>query len=151
LGFRHPLVRSSIIGREPLARRQAAHAALAATLEREPYRRTWHLAQSIIGPDDAVADQLEANVDTALSRGDPIAAIRNLERSAQLTSGSAQRGHRYLMAAEHAFSIGRADLVDRLIQHAVSTDLSALDRARMHWLREIFDEVPGDGTRVLEM
>jgi len=150
--FRHPLVRSGVLQAETLARRLAANAALAEVLAHEPYRRTWHKAQSILGPDDRVADELEANVAIALSRGGVMSAIRDLERSAQLTSSSAARGHRLLMAAEHAFGLGRPDLVRQLIAAAGRTRLSELDWARMQWLREIFnDGVPGDATRVLEL
>jgi hypothetical protein len=152
LRFRHPLVRSGVLQAESLARRLAANAALAEVLAHEPYRRTWHKAQSILGPDDRVADELEANVAIALSRGGVMSAIRDLERSAQLTSSSAARGHRLLMAAEHAFGLGRADLMSQLIAAAARTQLSELDWARMQWLREIFnDGVPGDATRVLEL
>jgi hypothetical protein len=56
------------------------------------------------------------------------------------------------MAAEHAFGLGRADLVNQLVTAAARLDLSELDYARMQWLREIFnDGVPGDATRVLEL
>jgi tetratricopeptide (TPR) repeat protein len=150
--FRHPLVRSGAVLGESLLRRQAANAALAEILAHEPYRRTWHKAQSIVGPDDQIADDLEANVVIALSRGGVISAIRDLQRSAQLTTQSAVRGHRLLMAAEHAFGLGRADLMSELIAAAARTQLSELDWARMQWLREIFnDGVPGDARRVREL
>ena len=87
-----------------------------------------------------------------LGRGAVMSAIADLQRSAQLTTSSARRGHRLLMAAEHAFGLGRADLVDRLVTAAARLDLSELDYARMQWLQEIFnDGVPGDATRVLEL
>ena len=150
--FRHPLVRSGIVQSETLARRQAAHAALARVLADQPYRRTWHRAQSIVGPDDQIADELELNAGLALTRGAVMTAIADLERAAQLTSVSARRGHRLLMAAEHAFGLGRADLMNQLLRVAAWTDLSELDWARMQWLREIFnDGVPGDATRVSEL
>lgn len=150
--FRHPLVRSGAVLGERLLRRQAANAALAEILTLEPYRRTWHKAQSIVGPDDQIAAELEANVAIALSRGGVISAIRDLQRSAQLTTQSAVRGHRLLMAAEHAFGLGRADLMSELIAAAARTQLSELDWARMQWLREIFnDGVPGDARRVHEL
>ena len=150
--FRHPLVRSGVLQSEPLTRRMAANAALADVLAAEPYRRTWHRAQSIVGPDDRVADELQANAALALGRGAVMSAIADLQRSAQLTSLSAVRGHRLLMAAEHAFGLGRADLVDRLVREAAEAELSELDQARTQWLREIFnDGVPGDAVRVLEL
>jgi hypothetical protein len=150
--FRHPLVRSGVLQSETLTRRQAAHAALAAVLADEPYRRTWHRAQSIVGPDDQIADELEASVAVVLGRGAVMSVIADLQRSAQLTSSPARRGHRLLMAAEHAFGLGRADLVDHLVTAAARLDLSELDYARMQWLQEIFnDGVPGDAARVLEL
>ncbi|MEV4410273.1 AAA family ATPase [Actinoplanes sp. NPDC049598] len=150
--FRHPLVRSGIVQAETLPRRQAANAALAAVLDGEPYRRSWHRAQSIVGPDDEVADDLEATHRIPLSRGAVAAAIWSLQRSAQLTTDEATRGHRLLLAAEHAFGAGRADLVERLVAEAGGCALSALDRARLEWLREILnDGVPGDARRILEL
>jgi hypothetical protein len=150
--FRHPLVRSGVLQSETLTRRQAAHAALTEVLADDPYRRTWHRAQSIVGPDDEVADELETNVAMLLGRGAVMSAIADLQRSAQLTSSSARRGHRLLVAAEHAFGLGRVDLVDQLVTAAARLDLSELDYARRQWLQEIFnDGVPGDATRVLEL
>ena len=150
--FRHPLVRSGVLQLETVTRRYAAHAALAEVLAGEPYRCTWHRAQSANGRDDEVADELEAAHVVALRRGSVTEAIWALERSAQLTTDSAKRGRRLLLAAEHAFGLGRADLVDQLLTRAARTSLSRLDEARMAWLREIFnDGVPGDAGRVLAL
>jgi DNA-binding CsgD family transcriptional regulator len=150
--FRHPLVRSAVIEAEAPTRREAAHLALAEALGDDPYRRTWHRAQAITGPDDEVADELEASHLMSLRRGSVAEAIWALERSAQLTTDSSVRGRRLLLAAELAFGLGRADLVDALLSRAARTPLSRLDLARMEWLREIFhDGVPGDPARVLEL
>ena len=150
--FRHPLVRSGVLELETITRRFAANAALAEILVDKPYRRTWHRAQSISGQDDEVADELEAAHVVSLRRGSATEAIWALERSAQLTTDSAKRGRRLLLAAEHAFGLGRADLVDQLLTRAARTSLSRLDHARMTWLREIFnDGVPGDADRVFAL
>ncbi|WP_416956234.1 helix-turn-helix transcriptional regulator [Streptomyces sp. Agncl-13] len=152
LSFRHPLVRSAVLQTESLRRRLAANAALAEALADQPYRRTWHRAEAIVGPDDEVADELDAHHVLSMRRGAVAAAISALERSAQLTTDSARRGRRLLLAAEHAFGLGRADLVDRLLALADGNALSELDRARREWLREIFhDGVPGDAARVVEL
>ena len=149
--FRHPLVRSGILQTERLSRRQSAHAAVAAVAT-TPFRRAWHRAQAIVGPDDGVADELEATVEASLRRGAVLTAISSLERSAHLTSSSAVRGRRLLKAAEHAFGLGRGDLVDRLVGEAARDELGELDQARVQWLREIFnDGVPGDGVRVMDL
>jgi DNA-binding CsgD family transcriptional regulator len=150
--FRHPLVRSAVIEAETPARRQAANLALAETLADDPYRSIRHRAQAITGPDDEVADELEATQVTSLRRGSVTEAIWALERSAELTTDLSVRGRRLLLAAEHAFGLGRADLVDKLLARAARMPLSALDQARMEWLREIFhDGVPGDPARVFEL
>ncbi|WP_425954051.1 ATP-binding protein [Xylanimonas sp. McL0601] len=152
VAFRHPLVRSGVVHAELPGRRQAAHAALASALGAQPYRRAWHRAQSVIGADDDVADELERSHLTALRRGSVVSAIWALERSARLTTDSAARGRRLLLAAEHAFELGRADVVDRLVAAADREALCELDRTRIQWLREIFnDGVPGDPVRVVEL
>ena len=143
--FRHPLFRSAVLQAESPARHRAAHAALAEVLHDDAFRQTWHRAHAIVGPDDSVADQLEVGHVTALRRGSPLAAIWALERSAQLSTDSSLRARRPLLAAEYAFDLGRADMVDRMLDLASLARLSELDRARAEWLREIFnDGVPGD-------
>jgi DNA-binding CsgD family transcriptional regulator len=150
--FRHPLVRSGVLQAEPLVRRQQAHTALAAVLDDEPYRRTWHRAHTVVEADNELADELEAVHSTALARGSAPSAIWLLERSARLTTDPAKRVRRLLTAAEHAFGLGRSDMVDRLLREAARWPLSDLDQARIAWLREIFnDGVPGDAVRVFDL
>jgi hypothetical protein len=149
--FRHPLVRSAVLRAESSGRRMRAHAALSAVID-DPQRTVWHLAESTVGPDDDVAAQLEAAVPAVLLQGGVETAIANLERAAELTTDSALRGARLLAAAPHAFDIGRSDVVDRLLTAAAKEDLDALGRARLHLIREIFDDgTPGDAVRVLEL
>ena len=88
---RHPLVRSGVLQLETVTRRYAAHAALAEVLADEPYRCTWHRAQSASGRDDEVADELEAAHVVALRRGSVTEAIWALERSAQLPVAADRR------------------------------------------------------------
>jgi DNA-binding CsgD family transcriptional regulator len=150
--FRHPLVRSAILGSESARRRQQAHGALAVVLAGQPYRRAWHRAQAIIGPDDEVADELEHNHDISVRRGSVSGAIAALERSAQLASSPAARVRRLLRAAQYAFSLGSADTVARLLAEATRNPLTELDQARVEVLREAFhDGIPGDGGRVMEL
>ena len=102
--FRHPLVRSGVLQLETVTRRYAANAALAELLASQPYRRTWHRAQSITGPDDEVAGELEESARIALRRGSPAGAIWALERAAQLTTDSARRGQLVSRAASTSLS-----------------------------------------------
>jgi DNA-binding CsgD family transcriptional regulator len=152
LQFRHPLVRSAILGSESACRRQQAHAALAAVLAGQPYRRAWHRAQAVIGPDDEVADELEHNHDISVCRGSVSGAIAALERSAQLSSSPATRVRRLLRAAQCAFSLGRPEVVERLLAETTRNPLTELDQARVEVLREAFhDGIPGDASRVMDL
>jgi ATP/maltotriose-dependent transcriptional regulator MalT len=106
----------------------------------------------LLRPDDNVADDLEETHRAALKRGSVSSAVWALERSAGLTTDPTRRVRRLLLAAEYGFSLGRRDKVDDLLESASQLPLSDLDRARMEWLREIFDDgVPGDAGRVLEL
>ena len=149
IGFRHPLVRSAVLQLETLARRHAAHAALADVLTADTYRRTWHRAWSIVGPDDDAAQALAATVPDSLRRGAVMSAVSSLERSAQLTSSSTRRGERLAQAAGLAFGAGRADVVARLIREAAQVDLADLDVARVMWLSEVLnDDIRADSALV---
>jgi tetratricopeptide (TPR) repeat protein len=150
--FHHPLVRSGVAQAAGLVRRQAAHASLAAALDTDRYRRAWHRAMSIVGPDDEAADELAENAAVSLARGATSRAVAELERAAELSVDPARRGHRLLLAAQQAFSLGQASTVARLVEEASRNELDDLDWARVEWLREIFhDGIPGDAVRVLEL
>jgi tetratricopeptide (TPR) repeat protein len=136
IAFRHPLVRSSILHRESMDRRHAAHRALADVLVADSFRSSWHRAWSIVGPDDAIADELAETISEALQRGAVMSAVSILERSAQLTTSAGRRGERLLQAAIYAFGVGRADVVARLLREASTVDLTELDLARFAWLSE---------------
>ena len=153
LRFRHPLVRSGVLQRETVVRRQDAHRALAEVLPvGELFRRAWHRAQSITGPDDPIADALEATVDDSLRRGAVLSAVSSLERAAQLTGSSARRGQRLVRAAGHAFEAGRPVVVGRLVREACSADLGELDRARVLWLDEVRnDDARGNSSLVVQL
>ena len=58
--FRHPLLRKAITQRESVVRRQAAHRAWGGALSEPTARRAWHRSSAATGPDDSVADELEA-------------------------------------------------------------------------------------------
>ncbi|MEV5383184.1 AAA family ATPase [Streptomyces sp. NPDC052721] len=149
--FRHPLVRSGVLQAESLSRRQRAHAALAQVVQ-EPFRRAWHHACSVVGPDDEAGELLAEAAERVWERGAALSAVEALERSAGLTSGHALRAKRLLRAAEFAVDFGRGDLVERLVTAAMRQSIDPLDHAKGQWLREIFrDGVPGDVARVSEL
>jgi DNA-binding CsgD family transcriptional regulator len=145
--FRHPLMRTAIRQEATIAQRQAAHAALAEVLRDQPDRAVWHRAASIIGPDEAVAGQLEATARHARQRGGTAVAVSALQRAADLGDRSHRAG-RLLQAAELGFELGRPDLVLDLAAAAEPLGLPSREQARLTWIRESFtDGVPGDAAQ----
>jgi hypothetical protein len=149
LRFRHPLVRSAIYQTADVQRRADAHGALAQVFVGEPDRRAFHRAAAALGPDESVALDLEEMAIRVQRRGAVLEAATSLGRAAQLSEDRGARARRLLKAAELAFEVGRADLVQGFVEEARGLGLGARDRARAQWLSEIFyDGVPGDAGRV---
>ncbi|MBV9414022.1 MAG: AAA family ATPase, partial [Solirubrobacterales bacterium] len=147
--FRHPLVSSAIYQSADFERRQAAHSALARVLVDDPDRRAWHRAEATLGRDDEVAQEVEDMAWRAHGRGSIMQAALLLGRAAELTADVDLRGQRLLKAAELAFQVGRADLVEGYVRDAQRLDLGSHDMARVELLSEVFyDGVAGDVDRV---
>ncbi|WP_198543407.1 LuxR family transcriptional regulator [Pseudofrankia sp. BMG5.36] len=137
--FRHPLARSAILQSASESGRRAAHAALAQVLADEPDRRLWHRAAAVVGRDEQVAADLEAAAQRARQFREIAVAVAAFERAAALSDGSTSRGRRLLFAAETAFEMGRRDVVERVVAEAEQLDLGPLQRARLAWLRMLFE------------
>jgi DNA-binding CsgD family transcriptional regulator len=111
LAFRHPLVRSAVLGAAPSSERREAHRALAEALSGDPEgadRRAWHLAASALVADEEAVRALEAAAERAGDRAGHAAAARALERAAELTADGPARGRR-LTGAARAASLAGAD------------------------------------------
>jgi DNA-binding CsgD family transcriptional regulator len=93
----HPLMRTAIRDALGPHAMRAAHAALAIVVG-DPDKRAWHLASATIGPDAAVADELEQVAVVADQRGAWSAAAATWARSAMLSPDVAER-HRRLLGA----------------------------------------------------
>ncbi|MFB7666484.1 AAA family ATPase [Kitasatospora sp. NPDC056138] len=107
--FRHPLVRYAAYQGAPLARRIAAHRALAEALGAagQVHRRAWHLAAASTGPDERVAEELERVAEWAGSRQAMASASAAYERAAQLTADPQLRARRLVRAAQKAADAGQ--------------------------------------------
>ena len=109
--FRHPLVRSAVYEAATSTERRAAHKALANALEGDHEhadRRAWHLAASVLEPDEGVVAALDEAAARADERIAHLAAARALQRAAELSSDDAARGRR-LAGAARAASLAAAD------------------------------------------
>jgi len=139
--FRHPLVRSAVHQTASISQRHEVQTALADFLVDQPDRRAWHRAASTIGPDEEVAAELENAAARAARRGAMAVAGAALERAAQLSGDSRQRGRRLVRAADVAFEVmGRHDSVFRLLRHVEPLGLDPGERTRLSWLREVVVE-----------
>jgi hypothetical protein len=135
--FRHPLVRSAAYRAAGPVDRQEVHGALADVTDPgvDPDRRAWHRAHAAVGPDEAVADELERSADRARSRGGVAAAAAFLQRAAELTPDPARRGTRALAAAQAKFEAAAPDTAHELLTSAEIGPLDELQRARLARLR----------------
>lgn len=149
--FRHPLIRSALDQGATALQRRTAHLILAEVV-RDPDRRAWHRAKSVLDVDEGAAKDLEAVAARAQDRGATPTALGALELAASLTPAESDRIRRLLAAAELAFQLGDRPAVGRLLDSAATLRLTAHDFARMTWLREIFnDGAPGDPEAVARL
>jgi DNA-binding CsgD family transcriptional regulator len=131
LRFRHPLVRSAVYHAADLEDRREVHRALAVAIDADtdPDRRAWHAAHAAAGPDDRVADDLEASAARAQERGGLAAAATFLERAVALTADPALRASRALVAARAKREAAAPHEAYELLAIAESGPLTELQRA----------------------
>jgi DNA-binding CsgD family transcriptional regulator len=138
--FSHPLARSAAYRSASLSDRQQMHAALAEVTDgvADPDRCAWHRAQTVSGPDEEVAAELERSAGRAQARGGLPAAAAFLERSVLLTADPERHAARALTAAQanmRAGSFSKAlDLLAEAEAHG-SRPLDELASARVELLR----------------
>jgi DNA-binding CsgD family transcriptional regulator len=99
LAFRHPLIRSAVVELASAEERRQAHEQLAGLFAEQPDRRTWHLAEAALGPDEHVARLLEQTAHRILRRGDAVGAVAALLRASELSPRSREQGRRLAQAA----------------------------------------------------
>jgi DNA-binding CsgD family transcriptional regulator len=111
LEFRHPLVRSAVYEAASSGERRDAHRALAEALagHEEQDRHAWHLAASVLAPDESVARALEEAAQRATGRAGYLAAAKALARAAALSADAGARGRRLVGAARCARIAGADD------------------------------------------
>ncbi|MDF2582117.1 MAG: regulatory protein LuxR [Mycobacterium sp.] len=135
--FRHPLIRSTAYRRVPLSDRQRIHRALAETIDptADPVRRAWHLGHAAVGPDDAVADELQSSAQLVLARGGVAAAASFLERASMLARDVPRRADLALAAAYTKAQAGILVGARELLTAAEAAPLTDAQRAQADLVR----------------
>jgi DNA-binding CsgD family transcriptional regulator len=135
--FRHPIVRSAVYRAARVDERQEVHRALTEATDQDvdPERRAWHRARAAVGPDEAVAAELEELAARAQGRGGIAAAAAFLARAAALTPDPAGRGRRALAAAQAKFDAAAPAAASELLATAELAHLDEVQRARLARLR----------------
>ncbi|MFJ8981483.1 ATP-binding protein [Streptomyces sp. NPDC102282] len=118
LRFRHPLVRSAIIGTAAPDELRAAHATLAEQYRTDPERRVWHLAAATVEPDEEVAAEIERAATALMLRGGTGLAVTAWQRAAALSPAPGDAARRLQQAAEVASEAGRLGLGQQLLDQA---------------------------------
>src|SRR5690242_2571469 len=152
--FRHPLVRSSVYQGATAAERRAAHRALACALDGAGHddQRAWHRAAAVLAPDEEAAAALEGAADRARRRAGYAAAAAALSRAAEITPGQAERGRRWLAAADAAWLAGQAERSRALLDRAAQHEMTPIGGAELAYARgrlAATSGAPGDGCRLL--
>ncbi|WP_433213150.1 AAA family ATPase [Microtetraspora malaysiensis] len=122
LVFRHPLIRSGVIGISTAHERRHAHLALAEVLVDQPERRAWHLAEATMEPDEEVAALLERVAGGTLRKGDALVTMATLRRAGELSPRPADRARRLVRAAYIGRLKGDLRDVSRLLTEAQQAD-----------------------------
>jgi DNA-binding CsgD family transcriptional regulator/tetratricopeptide (TPR) repeat protein len=135
--FRHPLVRSAAYRSASPHDRRRVHLALADSIDatRDADRRAWHLAAATAGPDEHVAQELEASAGRARARGGLAAAAAFLRRSVVLTDDPDHRAERALSAAQASLHAGEFDSALDVLATVDDGVLSDRQQARVDLLR----------------
>jgi DNA-binding CsgD family transcriptional regulator/propanediol dehydratase small subunit len=135
--FRHPLIVSAVKQAATADELRSAHAALAEALTDQPDRAVWHRAAAASGPDEEVAEALDAAADRAKLRGASDVAVSAFERAAELTAEPQRRAQRLYLAADLARELGRSSDSVRLLRAAQQLGLPPAEHAMASFQLEI--------------
>ncbi|WP_228000507.1 ATP-binding protein [Nocardia australiensis] len=151
--FRHPMMRTAIYARAPLAQRLGAHSCLAEALPHVPDKQLWHRAAATLGADDTLAVQLEQYAERSRARGAIMTAVSALHRAAELAESPDRTNALLLYAAELTGEVGGRREAQRLVDRANMSALGPTERGRLANTQEVisFDGFEDPEHRIREL
>ena len=131
--WRHPLVRAAVLHLLDVASQRNLHRALAdAAAEAGRHDRAlWHLSESVVGPDDAVATRMSELAFAAMRRGSFPAAALAFEQSAKLTTDPASFADRTTMTGYAQYTAGDHYKVQATLSPVIDTIDDPVAKGRM--------------------
>jgi len=135
--FRHPLIVSAVKQAATAEELRDAHAALAEALADDPDRAVWHRAAAAAGPDEAIAEELDAAAERATLRGAGDVAVSAFERAAELTAEPQHSAARLYRAGDLARELGRSSDGVLLLRAAQQIGLPPAEQAMASFHLEI--------------
>jgi len=131
--FAHPLYRAAIYADLSATRRRELHARAAGLVAGRV--RLAHLVAATVGPDEALAAELEASASASSPAGDSAAAAWAIEQAAALSPGAADRERRLLDAAAILLNAADTLAAARVLE---SCQVSSARRDALVGLLEVF-------------
>ncbi len=130
--WRHPLVRAAVLHLLDVGCQRSLHRALAqAAADADRHERAlWHLSESVLGPDDAVAAQMAELGDAAMRRGALPAAARAFEQAARLTTDTPAYYERLTWTAVAQYTAGNHAQARETLSPVIETVEDPVAKAR---------------------
>ena len=138
LAFSHPLLAAAVISLATPEERSQAHLTWADELKDDPERRSWHLGQALVQPDEEVAGQLERTAGQAQATGDYDAAIAGLVRAGELTPDAKVRARRRAEAAYFTARTGRWIAAGDILARAETDDPGIRDSLHVAAMTSVY-------------
>jgi DNA-binding CsgD family transcriptional regulator len=133
VSFAHPLYRAAIYADLPPTRRRELHARAAGLVAGRA--RLVHLVAAAVGPDEALAAELEASASASSGAGDSAASAWAIEQAAALSPATADRERRWLDAAAILLNAADTSAAARVL---ASCQVSSARRDALVGLLEVF-------------